>query len=128
MKNFNPSSETLVRERHTFEDKMAGGEYDRRRLIRFGYLSEAERRRLIATYPDLQNRFEPEPDFDEDLHHALYIYIALMFGMALAYGHFGLEGFIGWRALLPYITTSIMYWGIAGWVLRTDEERRGKEN
>jgi len=41
-------------EQQILADKYAAGECSRARLIRFGYLSENEIRRLIATYHDLE--------------------------------------------------------------------------
>jgi hypothetical protein len=44
-------SELTEQERMDLEQRRFNGEFDRRRLIRFGYLSVAERRRLRETLP-----------------------------------------------------------------------------
>jgi hypothetical protein len=51
-------NETKLTEEQQLElqERRLNGEFDRRRLIRFGYLSVAERRRLREVYPDLDEQ------------------------------------------------------------------------
>jgi hypothetical protein len=118
-------------EERQISDDRASGEYFRGRLIRFGYLSEEERKRLIATYPDLQDRFEPKPDDEsfQPLYRALYIYIALIFGIVLGSGSFAYVGH--WAPISHPVWTyvfivTVTYWPVALLILR-DMDKRHKE-
>lgn len=124
-----PWNEMSTEDREILEDRRAAGENDRGRLIRFGYLSEEERRRLIASYGDLQDRFEPRVDPWDPYKQAFYIYFALIFGMALGAGHFVDDGrFIGWHAVWEYVLTTAVYWGIVVWILKGIEKARQERN
>jgi hypothetical protein len=98
-------------ERQVLEDEAAAGEFLRGDLIRFGYVSEEERRRLIATYSDLRERFDRRPSFLDKYKQAGFIFIALIMGIGMG----------GGASMWHYIIGTTVYWGIALWVLRALE-------
>lgn len=104
-------------ERQVLEDKAAGGEFLRHELIRFGYLSEEERRRLIATYSDLRERFDRAPSGLDKYKQAGWIFVAFIMGISVG----------GVSSMWHYIIGTTLYWGIALWVLRAmDKEEQAR--
>ena len=119
MKNWSELSEN---ERVDLEQRRLNGEFDRRRLIRFGYLSTSERRRLREKYHNLSDRFEPENDLDdgERLGRILVIYIL---------GFLSGAGFnIGEKTILEGIIAAIVYFAIVVFVLRAVHTERDERN
>jgi hypothetical protein len=97
------------------------GEFDRRRLIRFGYLSVAERRRLREVYPDLEERFEPETD-RLPLEKAFGIFIVYMIGFMIGAGNPENVTLIRWAIAI------VLYWVFAVFQLRSWERIQGERN
>lgn len=95
-------------EHEVLAEELAAGECHRREIIRFGYLSEDERRRLIATYPDLNLRFEKEWTIRDYPAQAMWLFFTFTMGMA----------FGGATSVWSYIIGTIVYWLIALWFLR----------
>src|SRR4029453_17533679 len=82
----NKETKLTEREQLELQERRLDGEFDRRRLIRFGYLSVAERRRLREVYPDLDERFEPEAN-SSAFERALKIFIVYILGFMLGAGN-----------------------------------------
>lgn len=111
-------------ERREANERSRSGEYIRHKLIRFGYLSEAERRRLIEKYGDLEERFERGlEDHETRLQIAVlafFVYlVGIMIGTSLAES--------GWAALVGLVIAIIIYWALVFWYLnasdKVDKER-----
>lgn len=90
------------------EDEAGSGESLRGELIRFGYLSEEERRRLIAIYSDLRDRFDRVPSGLDKYKQAGWIFVAFIMGISLG----------GGSSIWHYMVGTTVYWGIALWILR----------
>ena len=108
--------ETKLTEREQIElqERRLNGEFDRRRLIRFGYLSVAERKRLRETYHDLDERFEPETDrFPLPLAKAFGIFSVFIIGVMIGAGSPESVTLIQWSIAI------VLYWVIAGFQLRS---------
>lgn len=114
--------ETKLTEREQLElqERRLDGEFDRRRLIRFGYLSVAERRRLRETYYDLNERFEPETH-SWQVEKALTIFVVYMTGFM--FGAAGDENV--WGMVIKCVVAIGLYWIIALLVERGQERIEG---
>jgi hypothetical protein len=112
--------ETKLKEREQLElqQRRLDGEFDRRRLIRFGYLSVAERRRLRETYHDLDERFEPETH-SWPLQKAFNIFVVYMIGF--------MGGAVASErvTLIECVVAIGVYWIIALLVVRGHERIEG---
>ena len=116
-------SELTEQEKIDLEQRRFNGEFDRRRLIRFGYLSIAERRRLRETYHDLDERFEPETDwFPLPLAKAFVIFSIYIIGVMIGAGSPESVTLIQWAIAI------VLYWVIAGFQLRSSERIQGERN
>ena len=113
--------ETKLTEREQIElqERRLNGEFDRRRLIRFGYLSVAERRRLRETYHDLNERFEPETLLSWPILKALNIFVVYMIGFM--FGAVASERV----TLIEWVVAIGLYWMIALLVVRGQERTEG---
>jgi hypothetical protein len=117
--------ETKLTEREQIElqERRLNGEFDRRRLIRVGYLSVAERKRLRETYHDLDERFEPETDrFPLPLAKAFGIFSVFIIGVMIGAGSPESVTLIQWSIAI------VLYWVIAGFQLRSWERIQGERN
>jgi hypothetical protein len=101
-------------ERQAIEDQFAAGEYFRSQIIRFGYLSEKERRRLIVTYPDLGQRFEQPHTLIDNYGQAGLFYLAFIVGVMCG----------GASSDWSLVIASIVYWALAAWILSGKEKER----
>ena len=111
-------SELTEQEKIDLEQRRLDGEFDRRRLIRFGYLSISERRRLREVYPNLDARFEPETN-SLVLEPAFKIFIVYMLGFMLGAGNPESVTLVHWAIAI------ILYWVFAILDLRFRERIRG---
>jgi hypothetical protein len=117
-------SELTEQERADLQQRRLNGEFDRYRLIRFGYLSLSERRRLRELYPDLDERFEPETDKVPG-ERAFKIFIVYVIGLMLgAISASGSEA-IG---LISVVMAIFLYWVAAILVHRFTERVQGDRN
>jgi hypothetical protein len=107
-------SELTEQERMDLEERRLNGEFDRRRLIRFGYLSVAERRRLREEYPDLDERFEPESN-RLPLERYAGIFIVYILGFILGAGDPERVGLIHWAIAI------VLFWVFAFFQLRSED-------
>jgi hypothetical protein len=82
-------SELTEQERSDLEQRRLNGDFHRRRLIRFGYLSVPERRQLREKYWDLDDRFEPEDSGDGGTRYAARIFIVYFLGFVVGAGDIG---------------------------------------
>jgi hypothetical protein len=114
-------SELTEQEKIDLEQRRFNGEFDRRRLIRFGYLSIAERRRLRELYPNLDERFEPEAN-SSAFERALKIFIVYILGFMLGAGNPESVTLVHWSIAI------ILYWVFALLQLRSRDRILGNRN
>jgi hypothetical protein len=109
-------------EKERLHEQWLNGDFDKYRLIRFGYLSVVERRRLQEKYGDLDQRFEPEPSTGP-LAASVGIFVVLLLGIFI--GGLGFEEST-WEVWVKIILGSILYWVLASCALK-DRERGEQE-
>jgi hypothetical protein len=106
-----PWSQLTQEEKADLEQRHLRGEFDRRRLIRFGYLSAQERNKLREKYHNLDDRFEPDSrHIPEEV--AVGVFVVFMFGFLL--------GTISGKevTVIECILVAVLYWLCAAIVLR----------
>jgi len=116
-------SELSEEERHRLQERHLNGEFHKHELIRFGYLSVPERRRLREQYPDLDKRFEPSRNFITRTEHAAGIFIVVLIGFMWGAGS-SLEEMSPIRWIIPIVG----YWAVAFWLLRKGEKSEEERN
>jgi len=114
-------SDLTEQEKIDLEQRRLNGEFDRRRLIRFGYLSITERRRLRELYPNLDERFEAE-DNRPALERTLRIFIVYILGFMFGAGNPESVTLVHWAIAI------ILYWVFALLELRSRERIQGNRN
>src|SRR5215475_8791749 len=105
-------------ERREITERHRSGEYIRHKLIRFGYLSLAERRRLIETYGDLDERFERGLNYETRLQIAVLVFFVYLAGIMIGTG----LAEPGWVALLGLVIAIIIYWALVFWYLNESDK------
>ncbi len=111
-----PWSELTQEEKADLEQRHLRGEFDRRRLIRFGYLSAQERIKLREKYHNLDDRFEPDAHFSGEIVVGVFVVFMLGFLVGIIFGKEA--GVIG------CILAAVLYWLCAAIVLRCIDKAR----
>lgn len=104
------------------QERRLNGEFDRRRLIRFGYLSVAERRRLREVYIDLNERFEPEDSGDSGTRYAARIFIVYFLGFVVGAGD------IEQVSIIQVLLAAVVYCAITAVALRDFQKTKDERN
>jgi hypothetical protein len=99
-------------ERREANERHRSGEYIRHKLIRFGYLSVVERRRLIEEYGDLEERFERGLDWETRLQIVLIAGCAYVIGLLCGMSLFE-PGQSGWADLFGFAIAIITFCALA---------------
>jgi hypothetical protein len=101
--------------------------YIRYKLIRFGYLSLAERRRLIETYGNLEERFERGLDWETRVQIVVWAGFAYVMGLLGGMSLFE-PGQSGWADLYGFAIAIIIYGALALWYLHASNKDEKKRN
>lgn len=112
-------AETSESEKERLHEHWLNGDFRRDRLIRFGYLSVAERRRLREKYGDLDERFEPEGSYGDQLAAPVGIFFAFLFGASIS--NLGSPERVDVAEMVVIFLLSIVYWVIVFRVLKDRE-------
>jgi len=115
-------SELTEQERMDLEQRRLNGDFDRRRLIRFGYLSVSERRRLREKYWDLDERFEPEDSGDGGMRYAARIFIVYFLAFVVGAGN------IEQVSIIQGLLAAVVYCAITAVALRDFQKTKDERN
>ena len=112
------------REEEEEDDDFYDSAFDKSRLLRFGYLSVEERRRLRRKYPDLEARFEPDSIFNsvDGYEYAILVFFIFMFGFFLGAGDPGRVSIMHW---VVAVVAGVGYWVLAlNWLGGIEKKER----
>src|SRR5262245_55732618 len=111
-------------ERREISERHRSGEYIRQKLIRFGYLSVAERQRLIEKYKDLEERFERGLDWEIRSQISVLAFFVYIVGIVIGTG----LAEPGWAALVGFVIAIIIYWALVFWYLNASDKAEKERN